>query len=177
MKTIIALAAVIGLGSHVTLEPDSKLWLQGDSTVRGFTCVAQQITSDVTVKESDDIATLVEAASVAVPVAKLDCGNGKMNEHMRKALKIEQNPTLEFKLNSYAIDAGNVSLKGSLKIAGTTKDIEITGTAVKDGDLVRVKAKKQIAMSEWGVKPPSLMLGTMKVKDHVTFGFDVALKP
>jgi hypothetical protein len=39
-----------------------------------------------------------------------------------------------------------------------------------------VKASKVINMKEWGVKPPSLMMGTMKVKENVTVGFDVALK-
>jgi hypothetical protein len=31
-------------------------------------------------------------------------------------------------------------------------------------------------MKDWGVKPPSLMLGTMKVKEMVTINFDVTFK-
>ena len=30
-------------------------------------------------------------------------------------------------------------------------------------------------MTEWGMKPPSLMLGTMKVRDEVSIHVDVAL--
>jgi hypothetical protein len=32
-------------------------------------------------------------------------------------------------------------------------------------------------MTEWGVRPPTLMLGTMRVNPAVTIGFDVVLKP
>jgi hypothetical protein len=31
-------------------------------------------------------------------------------------------------------------------------------------------------MTEWGLKPPTLMLGTMKVGDRVKVGFDLLLK-
>jgi hypothetical protein len=32
-------------------------------------------------------------------------------------------------------------------------------------------------MSEFGVKPPSLMLGTMKVGDLITVSYDLVLNP
>ena len=174
MKTFVLLAALVGIGSQITLEPSSKVWVKGDSTVRAFTCNATEISSQLVTSGSTEIAGLVSDGTVTIPVGKLDCGNGKMNEHMTKALKTS---TIEFKLNSYDVEGSNVLLKGSLKIAGTVKDIEIAGTAAKEGELVRVKATKQITMSQWGVKPPSLMMGTMKVKDQVTVGFDVTLKP
>ena len=97
-----------------------------------------------------------------------------MNEHMVKALKTR---TIEFRLDSYTIDGASAVLNGKLTIGGTTRPIEIPGTVALQGSQVRVQATKQIVMSQWGVKPPSLMMGTMKVKDAVTVGFDVTLKP
>jgi polyisoprenoid-binding protein YceI len=173
MKAIATIAAVITLASTTSFEPSSTVWVQGDSTVRGFTCVATQLTSALKTTESTELASLVEDATVAIPVGKLDCGNGKMNEHMRKALKVEQNPNIEFKLASYSIDGNRAVLKGNLTIAGSSKDVEIGGTVLQEEGLVQVSAQKQIVMSEWGVKPPSLMMGTMKVKDKVTVGFNV----
>jgi polyisoprenoid-binding protein YceI len=174
MKTFVILAALIGIGTSISLEPSSKVWVKGDSTVRAFTCNATDFSSEIQTSGSNEIGTLVDDAVITIPVAKLDCGNGKMNEHMVKALKTA---TIEYKLNSYAIDGTKAVLLGTLKIAGTTKDIEIPGTVTKEGNLIRVKATREIIMSQWGVKPPSLMMGTMKVKDAVTVGFDVTLKP
>ena len=179
---VVVLASVALMGAAaarlMTLTPDSKVWVEGTSTVRDWKCEATALESEV-VPTSEETAALpvealVQSAQVAIEVATLECGNGKMNEHMVKALKTG---TIEFKLNSYAIDGSKAVLLGTLKIAGTTKDIEIPGTVTQEGSLVRVKASKEITMSQWGVKPPSLMMGTMKVKDAVTVGFDVTLKP
>jgi hypothetical protein len=174
MKTIVLLAALVGLGTQISLEPSSKVWVKGDSTVRGFTCNATDINSQLQIGGGSELAGLVDDALITIPVDKLDCGNPKMNEHMAKALKTN---SIEFKLGSYTIDGGTAVLNGTLTIAGTAKPIEIAGTVAQEGSLVRVKANKQIVMSQWGVKPPSLMMGTMKVKDAVTVGFDVTLKP
>lgn len=178
MKTFaIVAAALVGIGSNISLEPTSKVWVQGESTVKGFTCNAKQITSTINTTGNEEIALLVDNAVVTIPVAKLDCGNTTMDGHMRKALKAEQNPNIEFKLNSYKVDGTSATLLGTLNIAGAVQNIEIPGTVQQEGSLVRVKATRKINMKEWGVKPPSLMMGTMKVKEFVTVGFDVTLKP
>lgn len=162
--------------TRIPLEPTSTVWVEGGSTVRGWKCTAKQIDAQVVGDPAAGVAELVTGATVVIPVEQLDCGNGKMNEHMRKALQADKNPELEFALNSYDVTGSAATLKGTLKIAGTTKPIEIPATLSEQGKEVRVKASKQINMKDWGVKPPSLMLGTMKVKEVVTLGIDVAVK-
>lgn len=177
MKTIaILVAAIIGVGTSTTLEPNSKVWVEGTSTVRGWKCNADEFSSALVMNGGADLATLVDDAEVTIPIAKLNCGNNTMNDHMRKALKTTQNPNIVFDLTSYKIEGNQATLMGTLQIAGVTKQIEIPGSVQRESGLVRVKASKQIIMSEWGVKPPSLMLGTMKVRDNVTVGFDVTLQ-
>ena len=177
MKAIVILAAVLGIGTQVPLEPGSSVWVAGTSTARDFTCRSTEFTSVVDLTSSTGLEALVEGAVVTIPIAKLDCGNGTMNDHMRKALKSKEQPNIEFKLNSYRLDGAAAVLNGTVTMAGKSKDVEIVGTAVRNGALVNVKGKTQLTMSDWGIKPPSLMLGTMKVRDAVTVGFDVTLKP
>lgn len=171
-----AAAALIGMAGQVSLEPDSKLWVKGDSTVRSWTCEAGEFGSVLNVVEGRDVATLVQDATITIPVADLDCNNGKMNDHMRRALKPDRSPSIIYRMKSYRIDGTRAVLYGTLTFAGTTRDIEITGTTTTENGVVRVKAETQLDMTEWGVKPPSLFLGTMKVRDQVMVGFDVALK-
>ena len=177
MGKLMIIAAVAALAaSHTSLQPDSKLWVEGGSTVRDWKCTATAINSRIETNDNAELSALVTNGQVNVPVSKLDCGNGKMNEHMRKALKAETNVDIQFALRSYKVADTHGTLYGTLTIAGTPKDIEIPATIREEGTTVRVRANKQIKMTEWGVKPPSLMLGTMKVKDVVTVGFDVTLK-
>lgn len=182
MRKFAMIAALIGTASvlqaqsappvNIALETGSKLWFDGTSNVKDFHCTAGALTSLVTTNGS-----AVATAKVTVPVAKLECGNGKMNEHMKKALKMEQFPNVEFTLNSYTVEGAKALLKGTLIIGGTTKNIQIPATIQQDGRETRVKATKVIDMTEWSVKPPSLMMGAMKVKQLVTIGFDVTVKP
>jgi polyisoprenoid-binding protein YceI len=169
------------------LQPQSKLWVSGTSTVRSFECKAASFTAEIDgVAPGAAAAVLagekaVQSVSVAVPAAKLDCGNGTMNEHMLKALKAKDNPTIAFRLSSYQTsktgDAVTGDLTGVLTLGGVEKTITFKGTATEAGDgQFRVVGSHELSMKEYGLKPPSLMMGTMKVGDRVKVNFDLVLK-
>ncbi len=163
---------------HLTVSTDSRIWVEGGSNVRSYKCTAKALEASVTTGAEGPIAPLpglVGTASVTVSTAALECGNGTMNEHMRKALKLTEHPNISFKLESYDVQA-NGTLTGKLQIAGQERPIQFPATFTDDGSTIRVQGNKAINMKEWGVKPPSLMLGTMKVKELVTIYFDVIVK-
>ena len=123
----------------------------------------------------------VQTARFDVVVSKMDCGNGTMNEHMWKALKAEANSVISFQMTGYELsksaDSTKGMLSGALKIGGVQKAIALpvdlqSGT---DGAL-RVIGAREINMKDYELKPPSLMLGTMKVREKVTVRFDLLLK-
>ena len=62
-------------------------------------------------------------------------------------------------------------------IRGLEKTITFPGTAVDAGEgTLRVTGTHELRMTEYGLKPPTLMLGSMKVGDKVTVAFDLLLK-
>lgn len=175
---IVGFVAVTGFNAaprNLTLTKESRLWLEGTSTVRSFKCNATKIDVAVVGEPTAAPAEVVKSASLTVPVAQLDCGNKTMNEHMRKALKATANPQIAWKMTSYEVQGSNVIIAGSLTIAGKENSIELRGTGSSENGVLRFKGSKQFKMTEYGVKPPSLMLGTMKVGDPVTVSFDLVL--
>ena len=42
--------------------------------------------------------------------------------------------------------------------------------------VLRVTGRYELNMKEYGIKPPSLMMGTMRVRERVKVGFDLLLK-
>jgi len=175
-----------GDGSGMNLLPESRIWVGGTSSVRGWECRAT--TFAVTVESAPNGAATVLAgekavgsADVAIPIEKLECGNGQMNGHMRKALKAQEHPQIAFRLGSYELNRSNdsllVTVTGSLTLGGTEKPIELVALAspAPDGAL-RVAGNYSLKMTEFGLKPPTLMFGTMKVHDLVKVGFDLLLK-
>ena len=170
----------------LTLQPESKLWVTGTSNVRDFECTATSLTVDV-ISVPGAVALVasgekgVTGVNVRVPAAQLDCKNGKMNAHMLKALKGPEFPQIAFDLTSYelaTVAAGvNVTLTGDLTLGGAKKAITINAKALPaDDNALKVTGTKDITLSEYGLKAPTLMMGTLKVSDVVQVHFDLLLK-
>ena len=170
--------------AQLSLQPESRLWIDGTSTVRSFTCTAKDVQATIPA-EADAVGALlagekaVQSAEVKIAAGKIDCGNGTMNGHMYKALKVEQNPTIELKVASYDMKsaAGTITgkLNGTLTIGGITKPVVIDAIGKKDGVGLRVTGSYPVKMTDYGLKPPTLMLGTLKVNELVKVNFDLLL--
>ena len=160
----------------LSLSKTSKVWVDGTSNVRSFSCAAATIQADVAGETTGEPGSAVKSATLVIPVASLDCKNGTMNEHMRKALKAEKNPQIKWRMTSYRVDGATVTIQGFLTIAGKENAIELKGAGSADNGVLRFKGTKQFKMTEYGVKPPTMMFGTMRVGDAVTVGFDIALE-
>ena len=172
--------------ARLNLQPDSQLWVEGTSTVRDFKCSARTIDASIATTRTDAAAALyagekaVTTVTLQIPAAQLDCKNGQMNEHMLKALKASANPTIAFELGSYElVTDGKVQAKlaGTLKLGGVSRPITLDADLVQETPAgVRVKGSYALRMTDYGLKPPSLMMGTMKVHEMVKVNFDLVLK-
>jgi polyisoprenoid-binding protein YceI len=172
----------------ISFQPESRLWVDGTSNVRSYSCKATAFQGNVAAAGADaslaiaQLQKAVRTVEVSVAVQSLECGNGTMNAHLRNALKMQANPTIEFELSQYDVipggaTEGTVKLKGNLTIAGQEKPVTIDASVTSDtGGALRVRGSKEILMSEFGVRPPTLMMGTLKVRDRVVVNFDVVLK-
>lgn len=174
--------------AYLNLTAESKLWVEGTSTVRGFSCRAADVDATVQAATSGAAAAVIagekaiRSVTVELPARGLDCGNGQMNEHMRKAIKADAAPTIRFQLASYDLTPGannaTVRLNGRLNLGGTEKAITLQAQAVEGpGGTLRVTGTHPLLLSEFGLKAPTLMMGTMKVGDRVQVKYDLILRP
>lgn len=187
---LLGLLSVLGAAHapNLIIQPESRVWVDGKSTVRDFTCTATavegsiQTSPNATALSLDDLDSAVTAVELRIPVAQLACGNGTMDGHMKKALKATAHETIVFRMEGYSTAAGDagtttLELRGTLTMAGAERPVVLTAAATYENDgTLRIQGSQTITMSEWGVKPPSLMLGTMKVRDDVVVHFDIRLR-
>jgi len=172
--------------STMTVEPKSRIWIAGTSTVRSVTCEAPEFDAAIEAAAPRAARALLEgekavkSAKLVVAAPKMDCGNGTMNGHMAKALKSGEFPTITFVLGGYepakagAGIAGEIT--GQLTPGGVTKPITLKAQAVKDGEALKITGVHELDMTEYGIKPPSLMMGTMKVGKIAKVNFDLLIK-
>jgi polyisoprenoid-binding protein YceI len=191
--TLLALALIIpGAGAWtvandlLVLQPQSRLWIDGTSSIKRFSCKAGEVNAVVEANSAHAISTLltgdqgVKTVRVTIPAARLDCGNGTMNDHMRKALKVSESPTIDFRLTSYDVarnpDGIAGTITGTLALGGVTKTITLKAEGKPDGQMLHITGTHELNMTEYDLKPPKLMFGRIKVGDKVTVNFDLLLK-
>ena len=171
---------------RLTMQPQSRLWIDGTSTVRSFSCKAGEVNAVVEASGPNAILRLltgdkgVKSVKVTVPAERLDCGNGTMNEHMRKALKVDAHKTIEFRLTDYEIARGADgvagTINGTLELGGVSKAITMKAEGKPEGDMLHVTGAYDLKMTEFGLRPPTLMFGRIKVGETVKVKYDLLLK-
>ena len=180
---VAVLALAQGAGAQAA---GTTLTIAGTSTVRSWTCEAEGFAMTPRPVSGFEEGVLnrekaLETVTVTFPVAAIECGNGTMNDHLRKALQADAHPEITYTLATYELrDAeGGVAVEaeGRLTIAGQERPITMAITAEADADgRLRIKGEQRVDMTEFGVKPPKLMLGTLKVGKEVVVTFDMPLK-
>jgi polyisoprenoid-binding protein YceI len=192
-STLLALAILVPASGAwsvanelLVLQPQSRLWIDGTSTIRSFSCKASEVNAVVEANGPNAIPTLltghkgVKSVRVTVPAEQMDCGNGTMNEHMRKALKVTENATITFNLTDYDVtrnaDGIAGTINGTLDLGGVRKPISFKATGTPEGGMLRVNGVYELRMTDYGLKPPSLMFGRIKVAETVKVNFDLLLK-
>ena len=172
---------------QLVAQPESKLWVEGTSTMKSFSCKASEFSLSVKTEGAGAIPAVlagqkaVKTVELNVPSAKLDCANGTMNDHMRKAIKADDNATITFTLNGYDVAANAKGaegvVRGTLSLGGADRPIDVTAIATDAGNgAMRVAGSYELALSAFNLKAPSLMFGSIKVADKVQVKFDLVLK-
>ena len=170
-STLLALAILVPASGawtvadeQLVLQPQSRIWIDGTSTIRSFTCKAIDVNAVVEASGPNAIPALfsgekgVRTVQVTVPAERIDCGNGTMNGHMKKALKVDESPTITFNLTTYDVaknpDGIAGTINGTLDLGGVKKQIALQATGTSEGGVLHVTGAYDLRMTDYGLKPP-----------------------
>ena len=181
---MLSLSLALLVAAPLALAPESRLWIEGDSSMHAWSCKAEKfgVTGEAQPAKLGELPA-VRTLRVTVPVASLNCKNDTMNDKLREALKADKHPRVEFVLASLQPQPGAPSAQhklqaiGELTIAGRALSAPIDLVAVVQPDgTVAVHGNLPLLMTDFGVDPPSAMLGLMKTKDAVTVKFELHIR-
>src|SRR5512146_2882315 len=165
---LLALLALCGVATPalrsqsipVEIEPESRIWFDGTATLHGFTCIAGAFAAEVQPAAHHDGASGGQAqrrGTLTIPVRRLECGDGKMEKSMRKALKADANPDIRFELVEYNLarqtdDSATVRADGTLQLAGETRSVSLVVGAKRRADgAVRLTGSRALYMTDFGI--------------------------
>jgi len=151
--------------------------IYGTTNVHDFTSKVTQITGELVISSSKQVQSLV----VNIPVKSIKSGEKIMDKKTYETFNADKNSNIAFHLiqatslnvNGQDID---VTLTGNLTMAGVTRKISFktTGKSIKTG-VYQFKGSVPLKMSDFNMKPPTAMLGVMKVGDGIILKFDVSM--
>jgi hypothetical protein len=176
-------------GTTMTVRPESKVTLAGSSNVHDWACNTSSFNASIELDPTYEIRPLTLLAKpitkvvVNIPVKSLKCGHGKMDDNMYKALRANEFPDIRYVLETYEInkelttaDSFAARTVGELTVAGKTAKVEIPILAErKDGGAMRGAGTLKLLMTDFGIKPPVALLGTLRTKNEIEITFHVLL--
>ena len=122
----------------------------------------------------------VEAFEVAIPAATLTSPREGLDKNMHKALLVKEHQDITFRLlrlEPRGPESDALRAVGVLKVAGVEREVTFDISAERKGSTLSVQGQVQLLMTDFGIKPPTAMLGMLKTDPKVTAAFEVVLEP
>ena len=163
---------VPGKGTVITVS--------GTSNVHGWTMTSKLAESQGVFKlnTKDEIINLSNF-SFSTAAKSLKSGKSTMDSRTYKTLKAGEFPTINYQLKSVDIamtqpNKYKIQTKGNVTIAGKTQPIAMVVNAVVNADKsITCTGTTPLKLTDFGIEPPSYMLGAMKVGNELTIKFDL----
>ncbi len=153
--------------------------VSGTSTVRGWTC---EVTGSAEVTAGSGAAVRgladgVQAATLTVPVGDFVCPDEEMTEHLLEALRPDEFPEITFRLVRYEASGQGAATTGTLTILDATRGVSFPLSLTPSGSGVRIAGEVALDMTAYGVEPPVVMLGLMRVRPQIRIQFSGMITP
>ncbi|MGI9550782.1 MAG: YceI family protein [Aurantibacter sp.] len=151
-----------------TLSSDSKLTIDGTSTVHDWTVTANTVEGTL---KAEGKGTAPKEIDFQVTVADIKSERGAtMDKKMHNALGKDSHPKVMFTLKEVKDES---TLVGTLTIGGNAQDVEIAGRLDISADKVMITGEHGIALKDFEIEPPTAMFGQVIVGNDVTVKFDL----
>jgi len=159
---------------------NAAITVNGKSNVHDWVMTSTGVESVGTFKfNSRNELTNLSAFSFSVVAKSLKSGKSSMDERTYKSIKANDFPKISYKLtysevtmvqaNKYAIQT-----TGLLTIAGKTQTISMKVMALVNADqTISCHGTEKLLLTDYGIAPPSFMLGAMKVGNDLVIKFDL----
>ncbi len=164
------IAASLAATAQVQYKLDSKassIQVKGTSTIHDWEMNAEALSSSFTLQEDQSLEKLT-SGSFAVDVASIKSDKNIMNKKTWEALKEKKFPQIKAKLLQVKqnVNSGNVQME--LTIAGKTQKIADDFQLTIGNGTIKIEGILDLKMTDFGIDPPTAMMGTIKTGDEIT---------
>jgi polyisoprenoid-binding protein YceI len=164
-------------GYRMSASPSVEMKLEGSTPISTWQMSAHGVSGTANMAvTSEEKLEAINALTFELPVHNLKGQTGAMEEHAYTALKADQYKNITFHLTSASIVPANegclVQATGTLMVAGVTRTVtlDMHGEISQNGTII-FRGAQNLRMSDYNVKPPSLLFGLVRARDEMTLTY------
>jgi polyisoprenoid-binding protein YceI len=165
-------------GQVLKIVPGSSvITINGTSNLHDWKSKAEQINGELVLSGNDQ----VKSFKLDIPVKSIKSGEKIMDSKTYETFDANKHPNIAFRLTDITNlqisgDNVNVVFNGNLTMAGTTRKVAIkaNGKNTKQGTYI-FNGNVPLKMTDFQMKPPTALLGALKVGDGIKLEFDIML--
>lgn len=156
-----------------------KMSVAGTSTLHDWESEVTQVDASASLELAGAQLAGISKLKVTIPAKGIVSTKGKiMDNKTYDALKADKHPKITFTLAKAAISSSKVQASGQLTIAGATKTVSLNAESKADSNgNITFTGSYPIKMTDYGMAPPTAMMGAIKTGDEVTVKFQLTLAP
>jgi len=121
---------------------------------------------------------VIQEFAIAIPAATLTSPREGLDANLHKALKVNAHPDITFYLRTLErrTDApGTFRGVGVLQVAGVQREIAMDVAPEQRGDVLTIRGQIRLLMTDFGIQPPTALLGMLRTDPRVTIAFEIHL--
>lgn len=189
MKTVISLIALVfAITQYGTAQSyqlvASDFTINGTSNVHDWESKVTKVSWTGAFQTMDDGTLQIRGGKVTIPVSGIQSSKGRiMDNKTHEALKKASHPHIVFTATTVnATPSGTntwiAHVKGTLSLAGVSKQVTVDATVRADADgKMSATGTHAMKMTDFGISPPTAMMGAMTTGDAITLKFALDFNP
>ena len=167
----------------VYILPESKIFLDGESNINTFSCELCNESERTVLSlcyQPQKLSYIFDQNQYAISVDNFVCDNKHITSDLKKALKMDEYPYMYLQLNKlidFGKSQGNKQAELSITIAGVTNDYCLNyelKPSIENGEFL-VNLASDFDMREFGIEPPTALMGLIKVKKDISIKLHLVL--
>jgi polyisoprenoid-binding protein YceI len=100
-----------------------------------------------------------------------------MIEHLLEALRVDEFAEITFRLEGYEASGQGAVTTGALTMLDATRAVSFPLSLTPSGSGVQIAGEVSLDMTDYGVEPPVVMLGLMRVRPQIRIQFSGIIAP
>ncbi len=155
----------------------SKLIVTGTSSLHDWEMEAVGFSAETMIRLEGNNVAEIKHVEFSLPASGLNSGKRIMDNKAHEALNEKKFPVIKFSIDKNSnIEnlEGKTDVTGLLTLAGKSKKVKVTiDFDIETSLSFQVSGSVPLKMSDFGIEPPTAMMGAMKTGNEVEVSFNL----